>query len=222
MCVQSSGAGVQHLDVAAALQSSFERHARTHIPECGLARARAPRDARQIVAAAVVPVHGQHQVADVAAHRRRAQVRRFAERTAEQDQVAVIRLVTGRDVARKHRDDQLCARPAAVVERAHITGNAQPRRFLQRHLGQQPLAHDDVHAVDRAREPLDLEREGEKAFLPVFVRQRGRRRQRAAELGIIVSFQFVHVLHLSCWVSQPMCRRRKICVLYKAAGRGII
>lgn len=190
--------------------------------QSAVSHARAPGDARQVVAAAVVPVHGQHQVADVTAHRRRAQVRRFAERTAEQDQVAVIRLVTGRDVAREHRDDQLCARPAAVVERAHITGNAQPCRFLQRHLGQQPLAHDDVHAVDRAREPLDLEREGEKALLPVFVRQRGRRRQRAAELGIIVSFQFVHVLHLSCWVSQPMCRRRKICVLYKAAGRGII
>ena len=125
------------------------------------------------------------------------------------------------EIIRAH-EEELCARAAAIVERAHVPGHAQPCRFLQRHPGQQPLAHDDVHAVDRAREPLRLEWKGEKALLPVFVRQRGRRRQRAAELGIIVSFQFVHVLHLSCWVSQPMCRRRKICVLYKAAGRGII
>ena len=120
------GAGVQHLDVAAALQPPFEGHARAHVPERGLARARAPRDARQVVAAAVVSVHGQHQVADVAAHRRCAQVRRLAERAAEQDEIAVIRLVTGRDVVRKDRDDELCASASSRSRTTTFTRSIVP------------------------------------------------------------------------------------------------
>ena len=82
----------------------------------------------------------------------------------------MIALVVARgDGAGKHGDDELCALAALVVERAHVTYDAQPRRILRDGLLQQALAYDDVDPVDRAGQALRLQREAVKSLFSVFV-----------------------------------------------------
>lgn len=188
------------LDVGAALHAALKRQAVAHLHFCDLGGDLSPRDAGQIVRAPIAAVDRQDHIADAAPQRRAPQRRLLAQHAREQDAVevpAVARL----DGLGKGGDDQTAAVPAAVVERAELSGHAQGRALCNVDALQQSGGGEDERQVALPGQALHAQRKAVEALAVILVRKGGSRAGCAPKLHIVLTF--FHSVHLKvcCWCS---------------------
>ena len=108
-----------------------------------------------------MPVHCQHQVADVPAHGGGAQVGGFAESAGQLHQILVLPIAEAQ-LPGQHRDDQLRPLAVAVIEGAQLSLHPELALIVRAQGRQLLLTYHDVDYVPVAGEPLHLQREDVK------------------------------------------------------------